>query len=105
MSSTFIYVEVWFELCTSQLVRSRRINSLTPSIVTDHVSRCQAVINRFNINDPSDDFNMDKSGSLIKHIIVRSFSKPIDISKSRPCQQVKDVKGNLARVVDVLCVC
>ena len=54
---------------TVQAVEDKRLAAITPTIVSEHIARIQAAIDRYNIRDSKFIFNIDQSGSSFKRTL------------------------------------
>ena len=65
------------ELRVVRQVEDRRVMTMTPEHVSEHIALVHAAMNLYNTHDPSFIFNMDQSGCSFGKSIGRSLKKGV----------------------------
>ena len=79
-------------------IEDKPVEEMTPEIVSEHMARVQAAMDRYNIRDPKFVFNMDQSGASFHKMVGRALRKGV-ASKGEPTvQKTIRTKGVLNRV-------
>ena len=60
-----------------QIIEVRRVNAITPKIVSEHIVRVEAVVYRYGIKSASHSINLDELGASFDSIARRSLRRGV----------------------------